>query len=80
MPAASLTVAGPVMTRLGASLSNIVPVPVTPPISIGTLSLPSKTESFVVGTETVKPITPGGTEIVFPMGSNVTPLLNVGLP
>ena len=83
MPAASLTVAGPVMTRVGvgpgaAVVSMIPPVPVTPPIVNDKVSVGSApTESVNVGTITAKPVTPAGTVIRPVAELNVTPLLKL---
>ena len=46
------------------SSSLIVPVPVTPPMVNGTVSFGSSVVSCVVGTVTVKLVTPAGTVIV----------------
>ena len=57
--------------------SLIVPVPVVPPTVSSTVSFGSSTVSLVVGTVTVKLVTPAGTVKLPPL--NVTPLLKVAL-
>ena len=65
------------LTVGAASSSVIVPVPVVPPTVSSTVSFGSSTVSLVVGTVTVKLVTPAGTVKLPPL--NVTPLLNVAL-
>ena len=60
------------------SLSTIIPVPVAVPIVSGKVSLPSASKSCMVGTVTVKLVTPAGT--VSTPADKVTPLLKLGTP
>ena len=57
----------------------MLPTPTTPPTLSGTVSVGSTVVSSMVGTVTVKLLTPAGT-VMLPSGFKTTPLLNTGAP
>jgi hypothetical protein len=79
VPAASLTLTSSMLSAGAASSSTIVPVPVTPPTVSGRVSSASSVLSGVVGTLTLKVVTPAGT-VMLPSGLSVTPSLKTGVP
>jgi hypothetical protein len=79
VPAASSTVTSPMDSAGGASSSTMLPVAATPPMLSGTVSVGSSVVSAVVGTVTVKAVTPAGT-VMLPSGLSVTPSLKTGAP
>ena len=77
VPAASLTETSLTDTAGTGVLSVMVPIPEAEPIINGTVSAGSTCESTMVGTITLKLLTPSGTVRVPP--TKVTPLVKVAV-